>query len=323
MDSAEFKEQLLEEFKKQVKSDPNASESDIAIRMMSSVIDKSSERTVQGLSLELKETKEILIAATRSDKSLANLNLLSFQAACEIFLVHVNRQFRRFQSSRMEFDKLRTNLQETASNLAYGSLERRDAIEKQALRFMRDGIRVLVHGYSPLIESILITASEEKSLNVTAYVTESRPNNEISHLCESLSKAGIETFMIPDNAIAYIMESIDIVVVDSEAVVENGGIINTVGTLAVAICAKNFSKPFYVVTESFKFARLFPLTQGDLKAYRKDYDQDEDFPKSEEFKLELPTSDYTPPEYITLLFTDLGTLTPSAVSDELIQLFTN
>lgn len=31
--------------------------------------------------------------------------------------------------------------------------------------------------------------------------------------------------------------------------------------------------------------------------------------------------DYTPPSYITLLFTDLGILTPSAVSDELIKLY--
>lgn len=34
-----------------------------------------------------------------------------------------------------------------------------------------------------------------------------------------------------------------------------------------------------------------------------------------------PAVDYTPPEYITLLLTDLGVLTPSGVSDELIKLY--
>ena len=34
-----------------------------------------------------------------------------------------------------------------------------------------------------------------------------------------------------------------------------------------------------------------------------------------------PSCDYTPPQYLTLLFTDLGVLTPSAVSDELIKLY--
>ena len=33
------------------------------------------------------------------------------------------------------------------------------------------------------------------------------------------------------------------------------------------------------------------------------------------------TIDFTPAEYLTLLFTDLGVLTPAAVSDELIRLY--
>ena len=36
-------------------------------------------------------------------------------------------------------------------------------------------------------------------------------------------------------------------------------------------------------------------------------------------QVENPLCDYTPPSFITLLFTDLGVLTPSAVSDELIK----
>jgi translation initiation factor eIF-2B subunit alpha len=38
-------------------------------------------------------------------------------------------------------------------------------------------------------------------------------------------------------------------------------------------------------------------------------------------RVDSPLFDYTPPAYISLLFTDLGTLTPSAVSDELIKLY--
>jgi translation initiation factor eIF-2B subunit alpha len=37
--------------------------------------------------------------------------------------------------------------------------------------------------------------------------------------------------------------------------------------------------------------------------------------------LDNPSRDYTPPTYISLLVTDLGVLTPAAVSDELIQLY--
>ena len=40
-----------------------------------------------------------------------------------------------------------------------------------------------------------------------------------------------------------------------------------------------------------------------------------------EVKVENSLCDYTPAKYITLLLTDLGVLTPSAVSDELIRLY--
>ena len=55
------------------------------------------------------------------------------------------------------------------------------------------------------------------------------------------------------------MENIDFVLTGADAVVENGGIINRIGSYTVAIAAKAHGRPFYVLAESFKFARLFPL----------------------------------------------------------------
>jgi len=37
-----------------------------------------------------------------------------------------------------------------------------------------------------------------------------------------------------------------------------------IGTFSIAIAAKAMNKPLYVVAESFKFVRLFPLNQHDL-----------------------------------------------------------
>lgn len=37
-----------------------------------------------------------------------------------------------------------------------------------------------------------------------------------------------------------------------------------VGTYTMAMCAKEVKKPFYVLTESFKFSRIYPLNQVDL-----------------------------------------------------------
>ena len=43
--------------------------------------------------------------------------------------------------------------------------------------------------------------------------------------------------------------------------------------------------------------------------------------KGKEVVVVCPRFDYTPPHLLSLLFTDLGVLTPAAVSDQLIQLY--
>ena len=55
----------------------------------------------------------------------------------------------------------------------------------------------------------------------------------------------------------------------AEGVVENGGIISRLGTYQLGLLAKSAGKSFYVVTESHKFVRLYPLGQMDLEAGQK------------------------------------------------------
>ncbi len=65
--------------------------------------------------------------------------------------------------------------------------------------------------------------------------------------------------------------------------------------------------------------RLYPLNQRDMPLERKQLDFGPLLPAS--VTIDNPSRDYTPATYISLLFTDLGVLTPAAVSDELIQLY--
>lgn len=94
---------------------------------------------------------------------------------------------------------------------------------------------------------------------------------------------------------------------------------NQIGTYGLAMAALELKKPVYVLTESFKFSRIYPLNQQDLP---KEFKYLSSVLKSgKDLSKQHPLVDYTPPAYITLLFTDLGILTPSAVSDELIKLY--
>eukprot|EP00163_Fabomonas_tropica_P012014 TRINITY_DN2308_c0_g1_i5.p2 TRINITY_DN2308_c0_g1~~TRINITY_DN2308_c0_g1_i5.p2 ORF type:complete len:152 (+),score=37.71 TRINITY_DN2308_c0_g1_i5:754-1209(+) len=141
----------------------------------------------------------------------------------------------------------------------------------------------------------------------------------VKHLVE----AGIPVTVVLDAGVARVMEKVDLVIVGAEGVVENGGIINKIGTYQVTMAANSLKKRVYVVAESFKFVRLYPLGQSDLPESHKNVaDTVEAVGSAYEGAFrDSSLVDYTPPQYITLLFTDLGIFAPSAVSDELIKLY--
>lgn len=110
---------------------------------------------------------------------------------------------------------------------------------------------------------------------------------------------------------------------------------NQIGTYQIAVVAKAAKKPFYVVTESHKFVRMFPLNQYEVfTPIRSTSDRSSLSNRTSlvaknrsrhinpqgggEFSERV---DYTPPTYITLMFTDLGVLTPTAASEELAKHF--
>jgi len=132
------------------------------------------------------------------------------------------------------------------------------------------------------------------------------------------------------------MEKVDFVLVGSEAVVESGGLINAVGSNQMAIIAKAANKPFYALAESYKFHRLFPLSQYDLPNHNSRIFS---FPSlkpsvapeepsvapttitQEHISQNNPDVDYTRPDLISLVFSDVGSLTPEGVSQYLVGMF--
>lgn len=62
---------------------------------------------------------------------------------------------------------------------------------------------------------------------------------------------------------------------------------------------------------------MFPLCQSDLPTSDISLFTNN---KSEEITRLCPTVDYTPAEYITLFFTDIGIITPTAVAEEFLNM---
>lgn len=130
-------------------------------------------------------------------------------------------------------------------------------ISEYGLSLLHDGDGVLTHcnagelatskygtGLGPLI------LGAEKGYNFHAYVDETRPLLQGARLTSyELEKSGIDTTLICDNMASLVMKQgkINAVLVGTDRIAANGDIANKIGTSGVAILAKYYGIPFYVL----------------------------------------------------------------------------
>jgi translation initiation factor eIF-2B subunit alpha len=249
-------------------------------------------------------------------------NSIAVQTLCDLFKKYVTRTWADLQN----FSLLKEKLVKRGEQFQANAVSSNTKIAKYGSSFIRDGMKVLTHGYSTVVLTLL-SAAEEQGKRFSVYVIESKV-----HKCKTadiLIQKKIPVTIIADSAVAYLMSDMDLVLFGANHVVENGGVLNEVGTYTISIVAKAFRKPVYVAAQSYKFTRkLYPLNQKEIPNNETPFDidrEDESVSKLKKAFPELqvlrPQLDYTPPSFLTLLFTDLGVLTPSAVSDELIKLY--
>ncbi|KAJ1651787.1 translation initiation factor eIF-2B subunit alpha [Dispira simplex] len=306
---------VVQDYKQNLAADPDMSMPVAAVKALVTFIQNHPASTMV-------EFVEMVKAATQTLKE-SSANAISLSAGCDLFMQAVTRM------SNANLEDCRDKLINKGTRFVEKASSCRESIAALGVSFIRDNGVVLVHSYSRVVMALLLrAASQGKRFRV--YVTESRPTRGGARTTEALRRAGVPCTEVLDCTVSYIVEQVDCVLFGAEGVVENGGIINQIGSYQVAIVAKAANKPVYAVAESYKFVRLFPLNQFDLPTHRPSVlSFDPPSPEilaDEAQALEWvarnnPSVDYTPPSFITLLFTDLGVLTPSGVSDELIKLY--
>lgn len=283
-----------------MKLNPELSAPVAAIQALLEVIRHSKATTMSEFMQTIKEASEVLKSTSEHP--------ISVMAGCDLFL-----RFLTVSSHEAEFETCKEILLKSGNMVVQKASTQKQKIVKYSQDFIRDGSVILVHSYSRVVMGILECAAKQNK-RFRVFCTESRPSMGGLRVYEALKKLGVPCELILDSAVGYNIERINMVLVGAEGIVENGGLINSVGTYQIAMIAKAARIPLYCAAESFKFVRLYPLNQYDLPYVRR---HDENVEHKDKFS----DIDYTPPQYITLLWTDLGVLTPSGVSDELIKLY--
>lgn len=171
-----------------------------------------------------------------------------------------------------DFNLLRQHLLSNSRLFVKRAKAARDKIASFGREFVSDGTTVLTNGGSRVVSALLQRAANEqkgKQSNIrfrVMYVLPSSPSESTEGLStvRALRAKGVPVATIPESGVAYAMGKADMVIVGAEGVVENGGIISRLGTYQIGLIAKAMKKPFYVVAESYKFVRLYPLGQYDM-----------------------------------------------------------
>ncbi|XP_071371767.1 translation initiation factor eIF2B subunit alpha isoform X1 [Centroberyx affinis] len=333
-------DELVEYFRTQMRKDPDMASAVAAIRTLLEFLKRDKGETILGLRESLTWATDCL---TGVDSSVA------VSSGGELFLRFISLTSLEHQ----DLSRCKKVMEERGELFLEKISLSRTKVAKLCHTFIKDGAKILTHSFSRVVLRVLEKAAAEKK-RFSVYVTESQPDAAGLQMAEALRNLNVPVTVVLDAAVGYVLEKVDLVIVGAEGVVESGGIINKIGTYQMAVCSKAHNKPFYVVAESFKFVRLYPLNQQDVPdkfKVRCNFQQSRVFSclcrccfihsysapsyffssppqyKADTLKTvqnlseEHPMIDYTPPSLITLLFTDLGVLTPSAVSDELIKLY--
>lgn len=243
-------------------------------------------------------------------------NSVSLSAGCDLFTRFVLRNTHLYS----DWESCKKHLVENGQLFLQRAKESRGMIAKIGFNLIKDDDTILIHSYSRVVLSLLAYC-KSKFVRFRVFVTEARPKSDDEQkngkdMVDALKSMGIPVCYIHDSQVGFVLNKVDKVFMGAEGVSESGGIINHIGSYQIGVLAKNANKPLYVVSESHKFVRMFPLAPNDVP------DNEIEFTTNHEIGLlESANIDFTPHQYITALVSDLGVLTPSAVSEELIKMW--
>ena len=212
------------------------------------------------------------------------------------------------------------NLIEKAISIHKEDIEMCRKISEYGLSLLKDGNSLLTHcnagalatsKYGTGLGPILL--GKEKGFNFKVFSDETRPLLQGARLTSyELQKAGVDVTLICDNMAGLLMKKgmIDAVLVGTDRIAANGDIANKIGTSSVAVLAKYYNIPFYVLGP-YSTIDFNCKSGDDIVIEERDADEIKEmfFEKPvalKETKCYNPAFDVTDHELITAIITEKG-----------------
>lgn len=236
----------------------------------------------------------------------------------------LDRMKRKFISLKAEYlcapDRLRAELLKEAQLIKAEDIEMSVKIAQFGLSLINDGSRILTHcnaghlatgRYGTALAPVYLAM--ERGINLKVYSCETRPLFQGARLTSfELKRAGADVTLICDNMAATLMQRgfVDAVFTGCDRIAANGDTANKIGTLSLAILARHYSIPFYIlgpvstIDSGTKNGSEIIIEERSGKEITEPLNGIEIAPAG--VKTFNPAFDVTPAELITAIITDIG-----------------
>jgi len=166
-------------------------------------------------------------------------------------------------------------------------------------KLIKSNMIIYTHCHSTNVVKALVYAKKHGK-KFSVYNTETRPLYQGRITSKELAKAGIKVVEWVDAAMGSAITEADLILIGADAILKDG-VINKVGSKAIAEISYLKKKPLYVVADSWKFFR------GNLKIEERDFREVwENAPKR--IKIKNPAFEKVDKKYIKGIISELGIL---------------
>lgn len=208
------------------------------------------------------------------------------------------------------------NIIEEALSMLKEDIKINQKIAETGQEIIENGDIILTHCNTGSLATVsigtalgIIIYAHEIGKKIKVYATETRPKLQGARLTMfELLYAGVESYLIPDTAVAYTMKTKKIrkVLVGADRILRDGTIYNKIGTYQIAILAKEMGIKFYSAAPTSTFDLENKRESIVIEEREKDeviyFDKCQIAP--ENAMIFNPAFDETPPEYIDGIITE-------------------
>ncbi|HKL29855.1 MAG TPA: ribose 1,5-bisphosphate isomerase [Natrialbaceae archaeon] len=202
-----------------------------------------------------------------------------------------------------------------------------DRLGRVGANRLRDGDVVMTHCHSTDALACIEHALDQGK-HIEAIVKETRPRRQGHITARQLREWDVPVTMIVDNAARRYLPEADQVLVGADSIAADGSVINKIGTSGLAVNARDRGVPVTVAAQTMK---LHPETltghtveietRDETEVLPADERAEITDPDDEDFVVDNPAFDVTPPRYVDAIVTERGQFPPESIVTLMRELF--